>query len=142
MKLRPVIISILTIPLCGCSSHHKVAGWYPIASDTENTIIGESLVTIKDFEKVVLTTDTFTIDGKTVCQTLIQGKIKADRINDFADATEMMIGQRLGFVFNDSVIMTPQVNARIESGSFQIISPDTTLLRNIYNSINQEIKNN
>lgn len=80
-------------------------------------------------------------DGKSVCQTFIQGKLKPDKISDFADGTGKLIGRRLAFVFNDSVIMTPQINARIESGSFQITSPDTALLRSIYNSINNEIKN-
>lgn len=47
----------------------------------------------------------------------------------WSDGTEHLIGERLGFVYNDSVITAPQVNARIESGTFQINSSDTTLLR-------------
>ena len=140
MKLGPIIMTIITVLLCGCYSPRKKTGWYPVASDAETSISGKPLATVKDFERVVLITDTFMADGKSVCQTFIQGKLKPDKISDFADGTGKLIGRRLAFVFNDSVIMTPQINARIESGSFQITSPDTALLRSIYNSINNEIK--
>lgn len=141
MKLEPIIIMIITVLLCGCYSHRKKTGWYPVASDVETSISSKPLATVKDFERVALITDTFMADGKSVCQTFIQGKLKPEKINDFADGTEKLIGRRLAFVFKDSIIMTPQINARIESGSFQITSPDTALLRTIYNSINHEIKN-
>lgn len=61
--------------------------------------------------------------------------LKADKVRKWADATENRIGKRIGFVFNDSVIMAPTVNCRIESGSFTINSPDKTLMIKIYNTL-------
>lgn len=40
-----------------------------------------------------------------------------------------------GLMFNDSVIMAPTVNCRIESGSFTINSPDKALMIEIYNTL-------
>lgn len=70
---------------------------------------------------------------------VIEGKLKAEKVQKWADATESRIGKRIGFVFNDSVIMAPTVNCRIESGSFSINSPDQALVIKIYNSILGEI---
>lgn len=42
---------------------------------------------------------------------------------------------RYGLMFNDSVIMAPTVNCRIESGSFTINSPDKALIIEIYNTL-------
>lgn len=63
---------------------------------------------------------------------IIEGKLKAGKVKEWADATENRIGKRIGFVFNDSVIMAPTVNCRIESGSFTIEIPDQDLLIDIY----------
>ncbi len=71
---------------------------------------------------------------------VIEGKLKAENVQKWADATESRIGKRIGFVFNDSVIMAPTVNCRIESGSFSISSEDKALVLKIYNSILGEYK--
>ena len=52
-----------------------------------------------------------------------------------ADNTESRIGKRIGFVFNDSVIMAPTINCCIESGGFTINSPDKSLILEIFNSL-------
>ncbi len=93
------------------------------------------MATVDDFESVVIVRDTFIVDSDTVSQLLIQGRVKPGKRQQWADGTERLIGKRLGFVYNDSVITAPQINARIESGSFQIISSDTTLLNIIYQNI-------
>lgn len=66
---------------------------------------------------------------------VIEGKLKADKVNEWADATEHRIGKKIGFVFNDSVIMAPTVNCRIESGSFTINSSDKALIIEIHNTL-------
>lgn len=43
--------------------------------------------------------------------------------------------KNIGFVFNDSVIMAPTVNCRIESGCFTINSSDKALMSKIYNTL-------
>lgn len=130
-------LMMLLLILCACSSHRKADGWYPLADYPDNSIVGKPLATVKDFERVVIVRDTFIIENDTVSQLLIQGRVKPEKRRQWADGTERLIGKRLGFVYNDSVIIAPQINASIESGSFQIISTDTTLIKSIYNSIKE-----
>ena len=138
INLPKSIIAFLMVSLlilCACSSHRRADGWYPVADYPDNSIVGKPLATVKDFGRVVLVRDTFIIESDTICQLLIQGRVKPEKHRQWTDGTERLIGKRLGFIYNDSVITAPQINARIESGSFQIICPDTVFIRNIYNSI-------
>lgn len=142
---RQSIISfllVLLLILCACSSHHKIDGWYPLADHPDNSIVGKPLATVKDFESVMIVRDTFIIESDTVSQLLIQGRVKPEKRQKWADGTERLIGKRLGFIYNDSVITAPQINARIESGSLQITNTDTTLIKELYNSISQVTKCN
>ena len=68
---------------------------------------------------------------------VIEGRLKAAMIQKWADATEARIGKRIGFVFNDSVIMAPTLNCWIENGSFTINSPDKVLMLEIFNSMKE-----
>ena len=131
-------LMVLFLILCACSSHRKADGWYPLADYPDNSIVGKPLATVKDFESVAIVRDKFIIEYDTVSQLSIQGRVKPEKRQQWADGTERLIGKRLGFVYNDSVITAPQINARIESGSFQITSHDTVIIRNIYNSIKQQ----
>ena len=62
---------------------------------------------------------------------------KQHKLKKWADETEKAIGKQIAFVLDDTVITNPQVNARIESGVFQISSHDYDL-KNIYNKIRKE----
>lgn len=112
-------LMVLLMILCACSSQRKANGWYPLADYPENTIVGKPLVTVKDFETVEIIRDTFIINSDTVSRLLIQGRVKPEKRGQWADGTERLIGKRLGFVFNDSVITPTQINARIESAAFK-----------------------
>ena len=139
MKRDKLILAFVMLVLLGaCSTHRRVDGWYKVADYPDNCIIGEPLATVNDFETVEITRDSFVISGETVRHIYIYGRVKPDKRRFWADATERMIGKRLGFVYNDSLITAPQINARIESGSFQINNTDYTLLKAIYNSIINE----
>ena len=131
---------VLFLILCACSPNTKADGWYPVSDNPEGAIDSAPLATVHDFDEVTLVRDSCIIDGDTVCNMLIQGRVKPEKRQQWADGTELLIGKRLGFVYNDSVITAPQVNARIESGSFQISTPDTALLKKIYESIAIEKK--
>ena len=109
----------------------KVNGWYPVADFPVNETEGKAFVTTKDFAEVFLDTVSFPD------MAIIEGRLKAEKIQKWAEATESRIGKRIGFVFNDSVIMAPTVNCRIESGSFTINSPDKALMLKIYNSLKE-----
>ncbi len=114
--------------LGACSSAHRVNGWYPVDTP-ENRIEGKAIVTTKDFD--VVTLDTVSYPDMAV----IECKLKAEKVQKWADATESRIGKRIGFVFNDSVIMAPTVNCRVESGGFSINSSDKALIIEIFNSL-------
>lgn len=135
MKNIIMFIPIVFLIIGACVSQQKTDGWYPVADYPDNTIVGKPLATVKDFEMVVLQKDTLFIEGDTIRRMYIYGEVKPEIRKSWADGTEMLIGHRLGFVFNDSIIMAPNVNARIESGSFEITSPDTVLLKKIYQSM-------
>lgn len=126
---RLITSIIMCFFLGACSSAHRVNGWYPVADKSGNTIEGKAIVTTKDFDVVTLDTVSY------LDMAVIEGKLKVDKVQKWADATENRIGKRISFVFNDSVIMAPTVNCRIESGSFTINSQDKTLMIEIYNSI-------
>ena len=117
----------------GCSATHKDNGWYPVADFPENKIEGKAFITTTDFVEISL--DTVSVPYIAV----IEGRLKAEMIQKWADATEARIGKRIGFVFNDSVIMAPTVNCRIESGRFTINSPDKALMLEIYNSLKEQL---
>ena len=127
---------ITTIAICfligGCTTSHLVNGWYPVADIPENKIEGNAFVTTKDFAEVSLDTVSFPD------MAVIEGKLKKEKIKKWADATESRIGKRIGFVFNDSVIMSPTINCRIESGGFTINSNDKALILEIYNSLKEQ----
>lgn len=132
------LMALVIIP-CACSSQRRIDGWYPIADFPDNAIVGRPLVTVDDFEQIVLHRDTFVVAGDTVTQMFIKGYVKPDKREVWADGTERLIGKRLGYVYKDSLITAPQINARIESGAFQIISPDTLTLIRIYQSYKKSI---
>lgn len=54
---RLSIISLLTasfVMLCACSSHRKADGWYPLAENPDNSVVGSPLATVTDFEILLL----------------------------------------------------------------------------------------
>ncbi len=80
MKL---IAAIFIVVLLGaCSSAHRVNGWYPVADNSGNAIEGNAIVTTKDFD--VVTLDTVSYPDMAV----IEGKLKVDKEQKWADATE------------------------------------------------------
>ena len=135
MKMITQITSVIVcFVITGCSAMHRVNGWYSVADEPENKIEGKPIITVRDFDEVYL--DTVSSPG----MVMIGGRIKAAKVQKWADFTESRIGKRIGFVYNDSVIMAPTINCRIESGNFTINSPDKALARDIYNHILLEKK--
>lgn len=87
-------------------------------------------MTVKDFVSLRLDSDR---NGTYV----IVGQISKHKLKKWADETEKAIGKQIAFILDDIVITNPQVNAKIESGTFQISSHNYDL-RNIYNKIRKE----
>ncbi|EJX05681.1 hypothetical protein EVA_06206 [gut metagenome] len=131
-----VLILLIGWLLVGCNSRpsaiHRENGWYHVVSHSADSLAWEPIVTAKDFEILRLDTDAF---GKQI----IIGKIHPYYADRWAVETEKAIGKQIAFVFNDSVVSNPFVNARIESGNFAITSPCDKLLPAIYEKLNSEI---
>ena len=138
LSALPSIVLMLAIGLLwvGCQHKsiaiHRENGWYPVTGDSNDSLSLEPIVTTKDFSVLRLDSDAF---GKYV----IFGQIHPYYMNLWAEETEKAIGKQIAFVFNDSVISTPTVNMRIESGNFAITSYCDTLLPEIYEELNKEI---
>ena len=138
LSALPSVVLMLAIGLIwvGCQHKpiaiHRENGWYPVTGDSNDSLSLEPIVTTKDFSVLRLDSDAF---GKYV----IFGQIHPYYMNLWAEETEKAIGKQIAFVFNDSVISTPTVNMRIESGNFAITSYCDTLLPEIYEELNKEI---
>lgn len=138
LSTLPSVVLMLAIRLLwvGCQHKsiaiHRENGWYPVTGDSNDSLSLEPIVTTKDFSVLRLDSDAF---GKYV----IFGQIHPYYMNLWAEETEKAIGKQIAFVFNDSVISTPTVNMRIESGNFAITSYCDTLLPEIYEELNKEI---
>lgn len=116
----------VSLASCGQASvQHRENGWYLITDGQKDSLASTPIVTVKDFEALELDSDAFGM--QVIVGTISQRKQKA-----WADATERAIGQRIGFVFNDTVITDPMINARIESGRFLISNPHRYDLKGIY----------
>lgn len=106
-------------------------GWYHIVDG--DSIIPTPIVTVKEFGALRLDSDYYGVYS-------IVGQVCRSKRQVWADATEKWIGKRIGFVFNDSLITSPQVNMRIESGNFQITTPQGKGIRSLYRSLLKEKK--
>ena len=71
---------------------------------------------------------------------VITGSVSKHKLRAWADSTEQLVGKRMGFVFNDSVITAPRVNMRLESGAFQITTPGSYDISSLYRSLLKEKK--
>lgn len=108
--------SVFTALPAHSQSVHRENGWYRVEGGSPDSLSHEPIVTVKEFIELRLMTDGA---GKSV----ITGQISRHKQQAWANATEAAIGKRIAFVFNDSIVSEPQVNQRIESGSFQISTP-------------------
>lgn len=121
-------LSFSLVTYCQVLKSQRENGWYNITDGQQDSISQNPIVTTKDFTELSWVSDSF---GKS----LIAGKVNKLKMQKWADATEKGIGKRIGFIFNDTVITDPQVNARIESGSFQISNPYGYDLKRIYHQL-------
>ena len=123
--LSLVGLSLALISYSQTYTPQKENGWYHIIDGQQDSISCEPIVTVADFTDLRLVYDSFG-------QPVISGRVSKSKLGKWTDATEKSIGKRIGFVFNDTVITAPQVNARIDSGNFQISSPQGHDLKRIY----------
>ena len=115
------------------SAKHRENGWYRIIDGQKDSIASRPIVTVKEFASLRLDNDFF---GKAV----ITGSVSKHKLQAWADSTEQLIGKRIGFVFNDSVITAPRINMRLESGNFQISNPHNYDMLSLYKSLLKEKK--
>lgn len=151
MKYRHLLFAISVMSIFAVSCMQKAAnvaektnGWY-LLDTTKTDSIGELIVSVKDFDSLKFegwkTNSIDDIDSFYV----INGKIKASKMKDYADGTEKAIGRGMIFLYNGSIICTPMLNYRIDEGNFAIASPllgpDKKIMQDMYNSLIEEMKN-
>ena len=112
---------------------HRENGWYLITDGQKDSLANSPIVTVQDFATLELVSDDYGLR-------VISGSVNKQKQKVWADATEQAIWQRIGFVFNDTVITAPMVNARIESGTFQITAPHGHDLERIFKILQEEIE--
>lgn len=108
---------------------HRENGWYHVLS--ADSLSAKPIITVKDMAGLKLEKDYY---GKYA----ISGRISKHKINKWADETEKAIGKQIAFVYNDSIVSDPQVNGRIESGTFMITSLSDKKLPEIYKGVMKE----
>ena len=114
----------------------KPNGWYAIKVPETDITDREPIVTVTDFEKIQIDS---IINSSGIMVYQIIGKIKEEKINVWADATEKSIGNQIGFIYDGHIIASPKVNQRIDSGNFAISTNTKVDLKQIYNLIYQEM---
>lgn len=144
-KMKPkvllLVIAFLSVALGSACQHQPQSvvtgnlenGWYYIVDGTQDSIVPTPIVTVKEFGALRVDSDYYGVYS-------IVGQVCRSKRQTWADATERWIGKRIGFVFNDSLITSPQVNMRIESGNFQISTPQGKGIRTLYRSLMKEKK--
>ena len=137
-----ILFVMLSSAVClGCTDNsgyskltkYRENGWYRIIDGQKDSIDSRPIVTVKEFASLRIDKDFF---GKAV----ITGSVSKHKLRAWADSTEQLVGKRMGFVFNDSVITAPRVNMRLESGAFQITTPGSYDISSLYRSLLKEKK--
>ncbi len=140
MKVLLSIIMFLSVfafssyhqkPMSDGANKRLENGWYCIADEPKDYIIPTPIVTVKEFVALKLDSDYYGMH-------IMMGQVCRSKREAWADATERWIGKRIGFVFNDSLITSPQVNMRIESGTFQITTPQGRGIQSLYRKLLKE----
>lgn len=138
-KVLLLVIAFLSVALGSACQHQPQSvvtgnlenGWYHIVG--EDSIVPTPIVTVKEFGALRVDSDYYGMYS-------IMGQVCRSKRQVWADATERWIEKRIGFVFNDSLITSPQVNMRIESGNFQISTPQGRGIWALYRSLMKEKK--
>lgn len=138
-KILLPMIMLLSVALGSACQHQPQSvvtgklenGWYHIIG--EDSIVPTPIATVKEFGALRVDSDYYGVYS-------IVGQVCRSKRQAWADATERWIGKRIGFVFNDSLITSPQVNMRIEGGNFQISTPQGKGIQALYGSLMKEKK--
>ena len=140
-----ILFAILSSAVClSCTNYsdrsqsvkHRENGWYRIIDGQKDSIVSRPIITVKEFATLRLDKD---FSGKAVITGSV-GSVSKHKVQAWADSTEQLIGKRMGFVFNDSVITAPRVNMRLESGTFQISTSHNFDMNSLYRSLLREKK--
>lgn len=135
-KLIMLLFALHCILYCNAQTIERENGWYYIMEGRKDSISKESIITVKDF--AFLRLDSFSYSDNRMMY-MIVGTINQSLVSRWADATERSIGKRICFVFDNKVITDPQVNARIESGTFSISTYKGYDLKTMFRRIREEM---
>lgn len=133
-KNELLLLTILSIGFVSCN-FNRPNGWYYITDGANDSVSSNPIVTITDFETLILDSSVSIQKGEITYQ--IIGTMNEQASKKWADATEKSIGKRIGFIYNDEVVCDPYINCRIESGSFAISTNKGYDIRKLYEMLKQ-----
>lgn len=126
-----LLASFLCLPVLGQQTH-RTNGWYHLKKGQTDSIGHTPIVSLKECAALELNKDAYG-------HYIILGQVKEHLLEHWADETEKAIGHYIAFVWKDSVLTAPRVNARITGGRFLISSPHSEQLPDLFRQMQQEM---
>lgn len=122
---------------CQPSKTGQPNGWYHLNSNEKAT--GTPFLTVKDFAYLRL--DSGWMETENIPFYEILGKVRKDKLKQWADETEKAIGKKIGFVYMDKVLCAPSPNLKLEDGYFSIslINYNSSDAHEIYRKLRKEL---
>ncbi len=124
----------LAFLLTGCTQT-RTDGWYLVENHSADSLLKNPILTIADFQGLKM--DSVSVQGKTTY--FINGGTKPEKMKAFADATEKQIGKRIAFVYQGRVISDPMVNARIDTGNWEISFSNSKEAHEVFGDLRQRM---
>jgi len=125
-----VLISSLFV-IAGCDNKERENGWYYV-SDNNSKELSDTPFMTDDISGVSLETDN---SGNI----FIMLKLKKEGIKKLEKATDLSKGKYIAFFYDGTIISMPLVNEKISSEFMQITNSDSSLLKNVYNSLKEQL---
>ena len=127
--LLSLVLLCMLISPASSQTPHRENGWYHV--EKNGTLSTMPIITVKDFIGLRLEKDMKDTYA-------IAGQISKHKRHKWASETEKAIDRQIAFVLNDSIISTPRVVTRIDSGTFMISSRFDKALPAIYQQLAKE----
>lgn len=118
--------------ITGCENKERENGWYYVSDNQSKELSEKPFMTTKDISEVSLETDN-------TGNSIIVFKLKKNGMKKLENATDLSKGKYIAFFYDGTIISMPLVNEKISSEFMQITNSDSSLLKNIYNSLKKQI---
>lgn len=132
LGLTALFITLLSFAGCKNRNHVRKNGWYYVINNQDRMLSNKPFMTLGDLSEV-------SIERDGTGNLVVLVKLKQEGIKKMENATEASKGKHIAFYCNDSIISMPFVNERISSQFMQIINSDSTLLKDVYETLKRAV---